>query len=1140
MPFDPFNPDNTAYEANPSSSMINNQGSYGSAPIHPAYARAFATDQFNIPGPQYFTPSSYGVFRPTISPTGPSPFQYATPPSFLQSVAQYSGMLPAPTGQMPIEFQGQAAKGLGLGAMKLGSTVAEFGSSMLAGSMMKRAGYGMASTLVGSTAVGLALTAPLSMMVKRQEKITELQAQTRGLVSSGNDLDPSGRGLSMGASTDLFKQFTSMSTENYRFNRDDLRKLTETGRKAGLFQFSGSSGNEIGKAIKNISDTIVAFSQIVESGSLDEAAQVLGDFQKLGISQKQSSAVGRTMRRFSRMAGVETGELIATGGNVGAEAYVRHGLAGGVGLQVGGMTQGLANSAVRAGAVDPMTLSMLGGVSGYSQMGTNFMADIFGKNFQKMFLPGLVSSKNGKLEFDNKKMKGFLSGKTSMTDMMASAGNLDQHQIAELIRNAPTLMSKGLQGMTPEEQITAVQRVIYETQEMMGPGTTTEEALQASGAKGVEVEGLMTMFFDPNRKREMRESKERQDIEDRHQRRRHRIEENSLYAKSIRGVRKIGAAIESPILAMNQGFNNYLDKASREELDAFSPTEALLGSGRASDIDFLLSSGSPDSGSTRKLNMLTGKAEEIGITGKSATGMTADRTSFVRNTFLNRLIGGVAATNEAYMGAAGLQDYSGVGDRRGILGALGNAFGGRVNEEDYKNLKAAADAGDPEAKRVLRNSIGGFGTQMTGGNAESVQVQSTMAANAIQLSNISDASRDDLASKVSSGGQEKVRTSVNAMRRMVRDLGSSGASQMMYKLKRNMLEDLNHLSGDERALAIKDMLATEEMREQTGTLSDAKDQAMTIFNKNDVNLMSPEEKEALVKRMGGKQNYGDLLDYASENKLSGKGDIKDAVMYGRYLNAGKADQEAMIKRYGGDEAFNAMGDRVAKTQEQRDRLRAIDKKTNTERWAPDWMTSFDEMEKLGGQVEDSVRIDINAPTVERLKEGFGSFGKDADFASAAGRKAFSDRLISSVTKGKDESDEDYTARRKTLLEDADPMMRKRVLEAADKAKSFTGPRQGDEDVGEIMRASMGVLGDKDQRLANIMGAAESVKLDPLAMAELSAINSNTAQLAQIMSGSKKEFIPPDVNKEADNRASSAAYGEFATSSEYVSRVIGQR
>jgi hypothetical protein len=405
-----------------------------------------------LPSPLMMTPSETGVFRPRA----PSPGFGALPPmgipSFSNRMLSPIGLgysLPQPMFQSPAEQQqtfgdmssmnayaaaskipGVMGQGIGFGAAamagaKLGGAFGPWGRAIGAGVGMLGAGLAGIPSAVGGMAD---MVTGIPMETIRMG--ADIQNATRGFVTSGAGLSPTGRGLTREASRELASGIRDMAADSSNtsgMNKADMMNILKQGGQAGLFDMA-QSVPDIKNKLRETANTIKEFMQLTNDPSLTSVIQQMGQMQQMGMTQAQMSQAAQGMRAYSRQAGTSIQGLKEIGGLPGAATFQGAGLTAGAGFQYGNFAAGMTRQMVAGGNMSAQQLALLGGVSGMTQRDIQAQAA-----FSSM---PLYAAKSGRFG-----AKGWTAAADGASDYMAAGGA--QGMVTDAYRNLSAGVAKG-------------------------------------------------------------------------------------------------------------------------------------------------------------------------------------------------------------------------------------------------------------------------------------------------------------------------------------------------------------------------------------------------------------------------------------------------------------------------------------------------------------------------------------------------------------------------------------------------------------------------------------------------------------------------------------------------------------------------
>ena len=355
-------------------------------------SQASGTQQY-LPSPLTMTPPSSGVFRPpaprpamapissVYTPTMPhpmlQPFTPQAPTPMFRSLRDQEEMQrviranqdAALYSQIPgaMGYGAGIAAGAGVGALA-GSRFGPWGA--LAGAGLGAVGAGFSGIAQGTEGLAQWMMRPFQ---QRREMGAGIMNMSRNWVTTGNDMNVLGRGLSRNASIGLAGQIQDLASDSQfqkntgeMFNSQDLMQIMRRGGEAGLFDMA-QSVPQIKEKLRETTRTIKQFMELTNDPSITSVIQQMGRLQQYGMNQQDMLAAARGMKRFAKAAGTSIEGLQQIGGLPGAATFQQAGLTAGQGFQFGNFAAANANQMVAAGALSPRQLALMGGVQGIAQ-----------------------------------------------------------------------------------------------------------------------------------------------------------------------------------------------------------------------------------------------------------------------------------------------------------------------------------------------------------------------------------------------------------------------------------------------------------------------------------------------------------------------------------------------------------------------------------------------------------------------------------------------------------------------------------------------------------------------------------------------------------------------------------------------------
>lgn len=517
-----------------------------------------------MPSPISMTPPSMGAFRPGFQP--PPPIGLARTPPMLQT--PFTPQLPAPMFQTPYQmdiaqqqmganqmFSGAMAgipmgarMGMGLGGAALGAhlggRLGPIGGALgaIGGGLL---GFGPAGGLAEQGAEGL-----LQPAITRRAFGMQMQGMSRNFVVGGQDLDASGRGLSMQAGIGTANQMQRAVNkgETAGFNMRDMMGISSMAGDMGMMDMAQNSTQIVSQA-KNIAKGLSAFMQLANEPDVRRAMQQMSQMRAMGLTIPETTAAMQNAQQFARMAGTTVASLGESAGRPGAMTFQQLGMTGGLGMQVGMGAGAMARQAVGAGAFTPGQLNMAGGVQGIGQQLMESAGANIGVTFPMMAM--LTRNAQGQLAIDQEARQRIDSGTVSLTQQANMAQqNIERLGGASVITELSTRLNELRDELGrqrgPQGTILSTFTQALQMQKEIGGGMTFGGALKALGlgdqqARTLEVAGQSSNFWENMQRATQQQIYEARSNEAAH---RERMKDTgSLVSQISRSFRPVGEAL---------------------------------------------------------------------------------------------------------------------------------------------------------------------------------------------------------------------------------------------------------------------------------------------------------------------------------------------------------------------------------------------------------------------------------------------------------------------------------------------------------------------------------------------------------------------------------------------------------------------
>ena len=347
-----------------------------------------------MPSPIQMTQPAMGIYRPPPQmPMG----QIPPVPQMPLFPTPFTPNMPSPMFSTPFDYNMQRGEMRGIqhtaAALSLPGVAARAGTAAIGGWAGAGLGAHMGARFgAGGAAIGAAVGGFAGMMGAEHfagagvqglvdqmnpfDRMARHTAQIRGMsqefVVGGSGLSAGGRGLGLGASAHVGRQLNNLAADSgfqrqtgSQFSSQDLMKITQISGQQGLLDMA-QNPEQIVSQVKNVSKALTAFMKLASEPDVTEALKQMGQMRQMGLTLGETMQAMQGAKSYSRMAGTSV-QGIMQSGLAGAMTFQQQGLSGGLGLNVGMGSMGMARQAVAGGTYTTQQLAMLGGTQGVAQ-----------------------------------------------------------------------------------------------------------------------------------------------------------------------------------------------------------------------------------------------------------------------------------------------------------------------------------------------------------------------------------------------------------------------------------------------------------------------------------------------------------------------------------------------------------------------------------------------------------------------------------------------------------------------------------------------------------------------------------------------------------------------------------------------------
>lgn len=395
------------------------------------YGRQDVAGQMTAPGSPYMpsAPMPSSIYRGAMGQPNMAPFSPPPPPAMFDT--PYQAGITQAYATSDRRFGG-AMTDMGIGA-RLGM---DAGMGMIGANIGRQYGgtrgamVGGALGFLGSEISGLGNGAQNSFMenialppMNTRAYGTGLERMSRGFVSGGPELGPTGNGWSRSAAMsaasglqDLAQNDGFQRDTGNRFNTADVMRIAQGSGQEGLLA-GVQTGADMKGRVREISKSLTAVMELANEPDVMRAIQVMGQMKSSGLSLGETRQAVQNGRTFARMAGDSFEGLSSTAGATGSSAFQSLGLSQGLGMNTGMANAGIAIASQNSGGLSSQVLNMLGGAHGLAGMNTMFSA---GMLQMPMMAPGMMNAQGG---IDVGAMRQMMSGQMGAFGMTSRGAN---------------------------------------------------------------------------------------------------------------------------------------------------------------------------------------------------------------------------------------------------------------------------------------------------------------------------------------------------------------------------------------------------------------------------------------------------------------------------------------------------------------------------------------------------------------------------------------------------------------------------------------------------------------------------------------------------------------------------------------------
>lgn len=332
----------------------------------------------------------------------------------------------------------------------------------------------------------------------------QIMGASQGFVSTGRDLDISGRGLSVSASGKLMRDFTDIAEASRgRFTRQDLIQVMQASGEQGLLDVAQNK-EEIARTVKATTELLGMVAQITGDPDFKNNVKFIGELRRQGASETDYRNILHEIQAGATSSGMQPAEVLATAGNQGAAIYQGVGMSRVQGTRAGVFGAAASSQAIATGTFSPSQIDRLGGRSGMTQRFIEMTGQFAGKTIDP-FLPYLATSNaDGSISVDEDALLKFQSGEIGTDDMIRQGSSKfsNAKDLEKLVNSMGDLKEEIANRMGPQGGLIALVNTIDRTSKELGisfesagrtiMGSAENARLLAAAIQGGALQGLRT------------------------------------------------------------------------------------------------------------------------------------------------------------------------------------------------------------------------------------------------------------------------------------------------------------------------------------------------------------------------------------------------------------------------------------------------------------------------------------------------------------------------------------------------------------------------------------------------------------------------------------------------------------------------
>lgn len=583
-------------------------------------------------------------------------------------------------------FGATAAGGIGamgqLGAMGIGE---------YAGGMALR-GLGFnTSGLLGSLAggvVGMPVTAAAGAFVdeamRQSAAITGMgdQYARNAFRFSSQGLGGSLRRPGYGERQSFGRGMNRMAIEDLTFSSGDMQEMFAGAVQGDLLRGTQST-QDVVRRMRELKETVKLVGRNL-SMSVQEATGTLSDLQALGVNVSGPGAGRAAIFGASSVLGMTQREAFE--GSMGiARNLAGQGLGGAGAVRMGGLAQGMTQSAVMGGMIDPAALAAVGGAGGASELFAGTMSQVMQGGLGRAMMMASMG-RGGNVDISA------IQGMSAQQIMGAAARNTTQQNLANIATN-PQRYARQMMKNPAQFMATFMNVISGDVERFMGQGMDYDSALSTAasmhtGLQGPQLETFVAQMKNAPQALRQQATEQRRALSD--AARSEVIENASITAKIGREWQRAARPVAELASGIGASVSSYIDNSlARGAERIYGYKDIAITRGGTEDMRALMGRGMADRGpSLRPVETGLGESVLSGLLGGGGAGLAKEQQR--RKALIENTVKAADAVTSGDKSAANRIFSRGSGKNQGQIKKLVN---------DLKTSK------DPAEKREIAQKI---------------------------------------------------------------------------------------------------------------------------------------------------------------------------------------------------------------------------------------------------------------------------------------------------------------------------------------------------------------------------------------------------------------------------------------------------